>query len=106
MTFHTAVRILLISLIEGIIIAIPDKERSIRREFIRLRESLPYKAPELLSGILMDIHTLLDAYVPIHSDDAQNPLWKKNIQRLWNHSIQDFITMHTPPQNDSQSTIP
>jgi len=106
MAFHTNLRTLLTSLIEGIIAAIPEQKSSLQGEFIRLRENLPYKAPELLSGILMDIHTLLDTYVPIHSDDAQNPLWKKNIQYLWNDSIQNFITMHRPPQNDSQSTIP
>ena len=78
----------------------------ILRKFTYLRESLPYKAPELLSGILTDVHAMLYRNVPIHSDDAQNPLRKKNIQRMWYHDIQDFITTHMPPQNDSQSTIP
>ena len=101
-------RTLLISLIKGMIAVIPEteEERTLRGKFIRLRESLAYKAPELLSGMFADIHTILETYVPIHIDAAQNPPWKKHMQRLWNQAMHDFSEHHTPPQVGSESRAP
>lgn len=72
---------------------IPEKDNdSILMELRSKLDSLFYTAPEILGNFMIDIHLILQKYIPLNE---QNPPWVDGINTIWQQALKDYKTFKT-----------